>query len=114
MSARWSVRGIARRLLGRHVRRRADRRAELRERRAGRRRRRGRDGLRDAEVGDDRRAPGEEDVVRLDVAVHDAALVRVGERARDVAQDARPPRRSDSGPRPSRARRLSPSTNGIV
>ena len=31
---------------------------------------------------------GEQDVVRLDVAVHDAARVRVGEGARDVAQDA--------------------------
>ena len=44
--------------------------------------------LGDAEVGDDRGAAGEEDVVRLDVAMDDAALVRVGERARDVAQDA--------------------------
>ena len=45
------------------------------------------DGLRDAEVGDDRGPAGEEDVVRLDVAMHDAALVRVGERLGDVAQD---------------------------
>ena len=30
----------------------------------------------------------EQDVVGLDVAVHDAALVRVGERVGDVAQDA--------------------------
>ena len=76
-------RRIARRLLGRHVRRRADRRAELRERRA-------------RPASPARRAiafaipksvttagaAGEQDVVRLDVAVHDAALVRVGERLR--------------------------------
>ncbi len=49
---------------------------------------RGRDGLGDAEVRDHRGVPGEQHVVRLDVAVHDAVLVRVRERARDVAQDA--------------------------
>ena len=32
-------------------------------------------------------AAGEQHVVRLDVAVHDAARVRVGQRARHVAQD---------------------------
>ena len=42
--------------------------------------------LGDAEVGDDRRAAGEQDVLRLDVAVHDAVRVRVLERARHVAQ----------------------------
>ena len=44
--------------------------------------------LGDAEVGDDRRAAGEQHVVRLDVAMDDAALVRVRQRLRDVAQDA--------------------------
>ena len=46
------------------------------------------DRLRDSKVGDDRRAAGDEDVVRLDVAVHDAVLVRVGERLGDVAENA--------------------------
>ena len=46
------------------------------------------DRLRDAEVGDDGGAARQQHVVRLDVAVHDAVLVRVRERARDVAQDA--------------------------
>jgi hypothetical protein len=31
---------------------------------------------------------GEQDVVRLDVAVHDATLVRIAQRAADIAQDA--------------------------
>ena len=81
--------GIARGLLGRHVRRRADRRADLRERRAVRR------PVRAALIAfampksvTTARAAGEQHVVRLDVAVHDAVLVRVGERARHVAQDA--------------------------
>ena len=80
-------------LLGRHVRGRADRRADLRERRAAVAGPRRADGFRDAEVGDDRGAAGEQHVVRLDVAVHDAALVRVGERLRDVLEDARRLRR---------------------
>jgi hypothetical protein len=41
-----------------------------------------------AEVGHHRRPAGEQDVVGLDVAVHDAAPVRHGEGARHVAQDA--------------------------
>ena len=82
--------GIGGGLLGRHVERRAERRAGVGERvpsrsppRAPRRAER----LGDAEVGDRGRAAGEQDVVRLDVAMHDAALVRVGERARDVLED---------------------------
>ena len=59
-------------------------------------------------------AAGEQHVVRLDVAVHDAALVRVGERLRDVAQDADRLGRSAARRRASRARSDSPSTNGIV
>ena len=47
--------------------------------------------VRDAEVGHQcaARARLEQDVVRLHVAVHDAAPVRVGERPRHLAQDAR-------------------------
>ena len=41
-----------------------------------------------AEVGDDCRVAGEEDVLRLDVPVHHAALVRIGQGARDVAKHA--------------------------
>ena len=88
MSARAVDVRIARGLLGSHVRRRADARAQLCQRRpagAGARRA---DGLGDAEIGHDGDAAGDEHVVRLDVAVDDAALVRVGERLRHVAQDA--------------------------
>ena len=47
--------------------------------------------LRDAEVGHQRAAGGrlEQDVVRLHVAVHDAAAVRVGQRPCHLAQHAR-------------------------
>ncbi len=48
----------------------------------------GGDCLGDAEVGDGGAAGGEEDVVRFDVAVDDAARVRVGERPGHVTQDA--------------------------
>ena len=81
-------RGIARRLLGGHVGRCPDGGAQLGERGTRRTLGGGRDGLGDAEIGDDRGVAGEQDVVRLDVAVHDAVVVGVGERARDVAQDA--------------------------
>ena len=59
-------------------------------------------------------AAGEQHVVRLDVAMDDAALVRVGERLRDVAQNA-----DRLGDRQRAARRAAraatrPSTNGIV
>jgi hypothetical protein len=83
-------------LLGRHVRRRAERGAHRGERagargvalcRRGRVARRGQR-LGHAEVGHHRRPAGEQDVVGLDVAVHDAAPVRHGEGARHVAQDA--------------------------
>ena len=69
----------------------------------------------DAEVGD-HRAPGvrvEENVLRLDVAVHDAALVRVGEGERDVANDRhrrsrdRARSRGAAAPRATRPRRSS-------
>ena len=75
---------------------------------------RGADRFRDAEVGDDRRAAGEQHVVGLDVAMHDAALVRVGERLRHVLQDADDFGDRRAGRRARCARSDSPSTNGIV
>jgi len=78
--------GVAHGLLRRHVRRRAQRNARRGESSLGARGRGER--LRDAEVGQSRRVTDEEHVVRLDVAVHDAALVRECECARHVPQDA--------------------------
>jgi hypothetical protein len=79
--------GIGARLLGRHVRggtqshpHRRHRASVAIARRAER--------LGHTEVGDHRAPARQQDVVRLDVAVHDAALVRVGERARHLAQEA--------------------------
>ena len=63
--------------------------------------------LRDAEVDqlddvgqalDGLVAPREEDVVRLEVAMHDAGRVRLGQRARPLATESDPP------PAPARAR----------
>ena len=51
--------------------------------------RRRRERLRDSEVRDDRRAAGDEDVVRLDVPVDDSLRVRNVERLRDVGEHAR-------------------------
>ena len=79
---------VAGRLLRRHVRRRADGRADLREGRAGHRRPRGADGLGDAEIEHDGGAAREHHVVWLDVAMHHAPLVCIRERLRHVAQDA--------------------------
>ena len=68
-------------MLGTHVARRPHRRAGRRTRSAG--------GLRDSEVGDDAAALAvEEDVVGLDVAVHDTALRSVAKRAARLDQDA--------------------------
>jgi hypothetical protein len=78
---------LAEGLLGAHVGRGAEHRADLREALgAGVEQR----APRDAEVGDHRAAAlaVEQDVVGLDVAVHDAARVRVGERVGHVGEDA--------------------------
>jgi hypothetical protein len=79
--------GIARGLLRRHVRRRADRDAGHRERGATGSCLRCGERLRNAEVGHHRGAAAQQDVVRLDVPMHDAALVGVRKRARHVAED---------------------------
>ena len=68
---------IGHRLLGTHVRRRAERDAGARELGAAALG----DRARDAEIGDERLAVLQQDVLRLDVAVNDALLVRVVERA---------------------------------
>jgi hypothetical protein len=84
-------------LLRRHVGRSADRRSRLCEgaregsragRAIGRRGARRLERLGDAEVGDHRRAPRQQHVLRLDVAVHDAARVRALQGGEHVAQDA--------------------------
>ena len=67
------------------------------------------DRLRDAEVGHDGRAAGHEHIVRLDVAMHHAALVRVGERLERHRAGCRSTSVTASGPRASRARSDSPS-----
>ena len=47
-----------------------------------------RDRLRNTKVGDDGGVARKENVVRLDIAMHHAAFMRVGQCARDIAQDA--------------------------
>src|SRR6185437_1181583 len=71
-----------------HVGWRSDGRTELRECRTCGTFGGGRDCLRNAEIGDDRGMSREKYVVRLDVAMHHAALMRVGHGACNVAQDA--------------------------
>ncbi len=46
------------------------------------------DGARDAEVGDHGRSGGQEDVLGLDVPMHDAVRVRISEGARRLRSDA--------------------------
>ena len=80
-------RRVADSLLRRHVRRRPHHHAQRGESAlavAGGRRER----LGDAEVGHHAHAAGEEHILRLDVAVHDAVLVRVDQRARHVPEQA--------------------------
>jgi hypothetical protein len=76
--------GVGRSLFGSHVDRCADRDS-------GRREAVGTGGLKHrfghAEVGDQRVPPGQQDVVGLDVAVHDSATVREGQGIGDLAQD---------------------------
>ena len=80
--------GIARCLLGRHVRRRAEGGAELGDCRSASIEARRVDRLGNPEVGDDGDAIRDQHVLRLDVAVHDALVVRVCECARDVGEEA--------------------------
>ena len=78
-------RRIRRELLRGHVRRRAD--GKTRGRGPGRRERRTQR-LGHAEIGDERVTPLRQHVARLDVAMHHAMRVRVGERIHDVGEDA--------------------------
>src|SRR5665213_3526285 len=75
-------------LLGRHVAGRADGEADLRERAGGIAARRLSDHARDAEVGEDGVAVLHQDVVWLEIAMHDAERVREGERVDDLAKHA--------------------------
>ena len=95
---------IGRDLFGRHVGRRAERDAERCQRRgaAGIAH-----GLRDAEIGDHRVVPEDQHIVGLDVAMHDAARMRVRERVRDITQNAHCLVRGEFAvPRQPRAQRL--------
>ena len=82
--ARHSDLGLAGRLLGAHVLGRAEREPGERERLAF-----GRSAdVRNAEVSEQRVTVGEEDVLRLHVAVHEPVAVRVVERGADLVRDA--------------------------
>ena len=93
---------IGRRLLGRHVRRRAERHAERCQRR--RCRCASLIALATPKSVTIACAPEDQHVVRLDVAMHDAALVRVRERVRDIARECARPRRSGARRRARAAR----------
>src|SRR2546423_762692 len=98
-------RRIGRRLLGRHVHRRADEVARL-----------GYIGrhflprclncLGDSEIRDDRRALAEQNVLGLDVAVHDSLPMRVSESGGDIAQYCQALLERDRTPQDVRAQRL--------
>ena len=85
---------IAHQLLGRHVARRADGQSDLRERSRRVSTRRLLDHAHDAEVGENRMSVLQEDVVGLEIAMHDAECVREGERVDDLAQALERLRRS--------------------
>ena len=91
---------IAGALFGRHVGRAAKRRSHARERRVRRALARRRHRFGDAEVGHQRGATGKHHVVRLDVAMHHAAPVRVHERATDIGKHEQ--HVSDRHPLPTR------------
>ena len=111
MSLRASIAALAHRLLGRHVLRRAEREPGLRHALAARLLHR----ERDAEVGDERVAALEQDVLGLDVAMDDAVRVRVLERVGDLARDAHRVVDRELLSRARAARAASrPSTNGIT
>jgi hypothetical protein len=74
---------LAHRLLGAHVLRSAERESRLRHAL----RARGGERERDAEIGDERRTVVEENVLRLDVAMHYAVPMRVIQRARHFHGD---------------------------
>src|SRR5262249_30726432 len=76
---------FARRLFGTHVRRRPDRHPELSERSALTR---GGDGLPNSEVGDESVPLVQEDVLGLQVAVHDTVSMCLVERLGDLLSDA--------------------------
>ena len=71
--------------------------------------------LRDAEIEDlDPAVPGDEQVLRLDVAVDDAALVRGGQAARDLDRRTRRPGRTATDGPASSARSVSPSSSSVT
>jgi hypothetical protein len=73
-------------LLRRHVRRRADRNADARQP-AICRCRRCDEGFGHAKVSDERDTAGQQNVLRLDVAMHETFLMRVRKCRRDFAQE---------------------------
>ena len=74
---------LGRRLFGGHVVRRAQRQAGFRHASAGG----GTYRQCDAEVGDHRAPIGEEDILRLDVTMHDTTRMRIAQGIRDVARN---------------------------
>jgi hypothetical protein len=76
-------------LLGRHVERRANHHPHVRHRRGnGHRMMRSQQGLGDSKIRNGGGIAGKQDVVWLDVPVHDTLGVRVLQRARDVSENA--------------------------
>ena len=88
MSVRASTFGIAGQLLGRHVARRAEAEPRAGEALGGRATRRLLHRPRNAEVRENRVPVLEENVVRLQVAMHHCSRVRECQRLGDLAQEA--------------------------